>query len=52
LHIVEVAEKGVFNLPDCSPLESAKRANLYELMLYQSINRTRVEFEKVVAESK
>lgn len=41
-----LAEAGIFNLPDQTPMSSAEQAPLYDAMLYLSASAAESEYER------
>jgi hypothetical protein len=45
LTLKEIAKAGVFNLPNCTPLQSAQRANLWEAFTFLSAENAEIEYQ-------
>jgi hypothetical protein len=45
LTLKSLAESGIFNRPDLTPLESAEQANLYEAYTFLSARSAEVEYQ-------
>jgi hypothetical protein len=41
-----IAEAGIFNRPDMTPLQSAEQADLYEAFTYLSACKAEAEYQK------
>jgi hypothetical protein len=47
-----IAESGIFNRPDLTPLQSAEQADLYEAFTYLSACKAQSDFQKKLYDTK
>jgi len=52
LTLKTIAESGIFNRPDMTPLHSAERADLYEAFTYLAACKAEADYQRKLNETK